>query len=105
MKKILNIAAALLFVAVSIQAQKIDVRLTRLLPSENQQMSLDGAPRAQLIDTAAIKKHINVSFNEDGTVKSFSSITMLKEGADCPTAKLEALGVGIKLQIGRMLML
>lgn len=105
MKKILHIAAALLFVAVSIQAQKIDARLTRLLPSENQQMSLDGAPRAQSIDTAAVKKHINVSFNEDGTVKSFSSITMLKEGADCPTAKLEALGVGIKLQIGRMLLL
>ena len=59
----------------------------------------------QEIDTAAVKQDINVSFNSDGTVKSFSVIVMLKEDAECPTTLLQKLGVEIRDVIGRMLIL
>ena len=59
----------------------------------------------QEIDTAAVKQDINVSFNSDGTVKSFSAFAMVKEGYNCPTAELQELGVEIREKIGRMLIL
>lgn len=105
MKRFLNVAAALLF-AISIQAQKIDARLTALLPSNNKLMSTSGSSAGQQeIDTAGVKQKINVSFNSDCTVRSFSVIAMLKEGAECPTARLQKLGIEIRKQIGRMLIL
>ena len=105
MKRFLNIAAALLF-AISIQAQKIDARLTALLPSNYKMMSTSGSSAGrQEIDTADVKQKINVSFNSDCTVRSFSAIVMLKEGAECPTARLQKLGIEIRQQIGRMLIL
>ena len=105
MKRFLNVAAALLF-AISIQAQKIDARLTALLPSNNKLMSTIGSSAGQQeIDTAGVKQKINVSFNSDCTVRSFSAIVMLKEGAECPTARLQKLGIEIRKQIGRMLIL
>ena len=57
------------------------------------------------IDTAAVMQQINVRFNSDCTVKSFSAFAMLKEGADCPSALLQKLGVEIREKIGRMLIL
>ena len=105
MKRFLNVAAALMF-AISIQAQKIDARLTALLPSNNKLMSTIGSSAGQQeIDTAGVKQKINVSFNSDCTVRSFSAIVMLKEGAECPTARLQKLGIEIRKQIGRMLIL
>ena len=105
MKRFLNIAAALMF-AISIQAQKIDARLTALLPSNYKMMSTSGSSAGrQEIDTADVKQKINVSFNSDCTVRSFSAIVMLKEGAECPTARLQKLGIEIRQQIGRMLIL
>ena len=62
MKRFLNVAAALMF-AISIQAQKIDARLTALLPSNNKLMSTIGSSADQQeIDTAGVKQKINVSF-------------------------------------------
>lgn len=81
-------AAILLFAAASVQAQKIDARLTELLPGNNKTLSADGSSQVEEIDTAAVNEEINVTFNSDGTVKSFSAFAMLKEGCDCPTAKL-----------------
>ena len=105
MKRFLNVTAVLLF-AISIQAQKIDARLTALLPSNNKLMSAIGSSAGwQEIDTAGVKQKINVSFNSDCTVRSFSAIVMLKEGAECPTARLQKLGIEIRQQIGRMLIL
>ena len=105
MKRFLNVTAALLF-AISIQAQKIDARLTALLPSNYKMMSTSGSSAGwQEIDTAGVKQKINVSFNSDCTVRSFSAIVMLKEGAECPTARLQKLGIEIRQQIGRMLIL
>lgn len=105
MKRTLTIVAALLWVATNVQAQKIDTRLTSLLPYTHRIMSVHGTPDNQQIDTAAVKQQINVRFNSDSTVNSFSVIAMLKEDAACPTASLQQHGVEIREQIGRMLIL
>ena len=106
MKRFLFFVVALVF-ATGIQAQKIDARLTNLLSDANGVSKTKRAVRGQQqeIDTAAVKQDINVSFNSDGTVKSFSVIVMLKEDAECPTALLQKLGVEIRDVIGRMLIL
>ena len=96
---------ALLFAVLSLQAQKIDTRLTSLLPTDNMPMSIGGASASEEIDTAAVKSDINVRFNPDCTVRSFSAIAMLKQGSACPVASLQALGIEIRLQVGRMLIL
>ncbi|MBR4566279.1 MAG: S8 family serine peptidase, partial [Prevotella sp.] len=96
---------ALLFAVLSLQAQKIDTRLTSLLPTDNMPMSIGGASASEEIDTAAVKSDINVRFNPDCTVRSFSAIAMLKQGSACPVARLQALGIEIRLQVGRMLIL
>lgn len=106
MKRFLYIVVALLFVATGVQAQKIDIRLINLLPSNNSLMSVKGSSTDRVeIDTAAVKQDINVIFNGDCTVKSFCVIATLKEGAECPTALLQKLGIEIIEEIGRMLIL
>ena len=105
MKRILSIAATLLLV-ISIQAQKIDARLTALLPEASGVSKARSVVRSQQgADTTAVKQNINVSFNSDCTVRSFSAIAMLKKGAWCPTAALLKLDIEIRKQIGRMLIL
>lgn len=106
MRRLLYLVLALVF-ATGIQAQKIDARLTNLLPDANGVSKTKSAMRGQqqVIDTAAVKQRINVSFNSDCTIKSFSVIAMLKEGAECPMALLQRLGVEIRDAIGRMLIL
>ncbi len=106
MKKTFLIALTLLFVTIGVHAQKIDTRLTALLPSTNTSMSTRRiSARSEMIDTAAVKSEINVIFNNDCTVKNFSVIAMLKEGAVCPTERLRMLGVTIREEIGRILIL
>lgn len=104
MRRLFCIVATMFLVA-TIQAQKIDARLTGLLPADNAAMSKSSSSLYRAIDTAAVQREINVSFNHDGTVKSFSAIAMVKEGYGCPTAKLQALGIEIRQEIGRMLIL
>ena len=105
MKRILSIAATLLLV-ISIQAQKIDARLTALLPEASGVSKARSVVRSQQgTDTTAVKQNINVSFNSDCSVRSFSAIAMLKKGAWCPTAALLKLDIEIRKQIGRMLIL
>lgn len=105
MIRLLYFVVALLFV-ISIQAQKIDARLMGLLPEANGVSMAKSAVRSQQeIDTTAVKQKINVSFNSDCTVKSFSAFAMLKKGAECPTDVLQKLGIEIRKQIGRMLIL
>lgn len=95
----------MLLAAIDVQAQKIDERLTSLLPSANDMQRARDAREGLQIDTAAVMQQINVRFNSDCTVKSFSAFAMLKEGADCPSALLQKLGVEIREKIGRMLIL
>lgn len=105
MKRLLFIVVALVF-ATGIQAQKIDARLTTLLSSVDGSKAKSAVRgEQQETDTAAVKQDVNVSFNSDGTVKSFSVIVMLKEDAECPTELLQKLGVEIRDVIGRMLIL
>lgn len=106
MKRLIHFVVVLLFAATSIQAQKIDAQLTNLLPSIDGKRAKSAVRgQQQEIDTTAVKQSINVSFNSDGTVKGFSVIVMLKEGAECPTERLQKLGVNIREVIGRMLIL
>ena len=95
----------MLLAAIDVQAQKIDERLTSLLPSANDMQRARDARKGLQIDTAAVMQQINVRFNSDCTVRSFSAFAMLKEGADCPSALLQKLGVEIRERIGRMLIL
>lgn len=91
----------LLLLSVAASAQKIDPRLTALLPPAGAQARV--APLCP--DTAAVRRTINVSFHADGSVKSFSVIATLREGADCPRERLAALGVTLRRRIGRVLLL
>jgi hypothetical protein len=76
---------ALLLMATGINAQKIDQRLTRLV----EKVQTRRAQGAEPLDPQAVNKTIAVSFNADGTIASFSGIAILKDGAECPTARLE----------------
>ena len=56
-KKIfLTIAIVITFAVVSIQAQKIDSRLTSLLPTDEKAMNAKGAVPVQPLDTMALRK-------------------------------------------------
>ncbi len=105
MKNLFTILVIMLLAAIDVQAQKIDERLTSLLPSANDMQRAKDTREGLQIDTAAVKQQINVRFNCDGTVKSFSAFAMLKDGDDCPSALLQKLGVEIREKIGRMLIL
>ena len=99
MKVMMTLLALLL--TVGMNAQKIDQRLTRLV----EKSALRRAQGAEPLDPKAVNKTIAVSFNADGTIASFSGIAILKEGAECPTARLEQMGVQVRFQIGKMVAL
>lgn len=103
MKKYFIILAAMLLTA-GAAAQKIDGRLLRLLPHTHARAEVAPENR-EPIDTAAVKQQINVSFNPDGSVRSFSAIATLKEGAACPRERLQQLGIRVRDKIGRLLIL
>ena len=99
MKRLMTLLALLL--TVGINAQKIDQRLTQLVEKSAQRRAQGAEP----LDPKAVNKTIAVSFNADGTIASFSGIAILKEGAECPTARLEQMGVEVRFQIGKMVAL
>ena len=90
-----------LLLTVGMYAQKVDQRLTRLVEQSAQRRAQGQAP----LDPEAVNKTIAVSFNADGSIASFSAIAMLNDGAECPTARLEQMGVKVRYQIGDMLAL
>ena len=93
--------AVLLVMAGQAMAQKIDQRLTRLVEQSNNRRAQGMAP----LDAKSVNKTIAVSFNADGTIAAFSGIAMLKQGAACPTERLEQMGVKVRFQIGDMVVL
>ncbi len=101
MMKRLMMMMTLLLVVVGVNAQKIDQRLTQLVEKSAQRRAQGAEP----LDPKAVNKTIAVSFNADGTIASFSGIAILKEGAECPTARLEQMGVEVRFQIGKMVAL
>lgn len=103
MRKLFAIAAALLLAA-GAPAQKIDAGLMRLLPKAHAGARV--APeQPRSVDTAAVKRLMNVSFNADGSVRRFSVVATLSEGAACPREQLEELGIALQEEIGQMLVL
>ena len=101
-KKTLLIAVLLLcLTGTTVQAQKIDQRLTRLVKQSSQRRARGKAP----LDGKAVNKTIAVEFNADGTIAWFSAIATLKEGAECPTERLEQMGIQVRYVIGDMVAL
>lgn len=105
MKRILSIIVVLFLAVSSLMAQKIDASLTNLLSVSNKSKRAIGMSLTQKIDTAAVKHQINVSFDSDCTVRSFSVIAMLEEGAACPMDRFQQWGITVVDQIGSVLIL
>lgn len=105
MKRTLSIIVILFLAVSSLTAQKIDASLINLLSVSNNSKRTIGTSLTQKIDTVAVKHQINVSFDSDCTVRSLSAIAMLEEGSECPTDRMQQLGITIVDQIGRMLIL
>ena len=83
------------------QAQKIDSRLTELVQQSVSRRAQGLAP----LDAKAVNKEIAVRFNADGSINTLSAIATLKEGAECPTAKLEQMGIEVRFVLGDMVAL
>ena len=99
-KKVLIIMTQLLVVA-SVNAQKIDQHLTRLVGKND---TRSGNNRI-ILSPQAVKRQIAVVFNADGTPRSMSAIATLKKGEKCPTKQLEQMGIEIRYQIDDMVVL
>ena len=99
-KKVLIIMTQLLVVA-SVNAQKIDQHLTRLVEKSD---TRSGNNRI-ILSPQAVKRQIAVVFNADGTPRSMSAIATLKKGEKCPTKQLEQMGIEIRYQIDDMVVL
>ena len=84
---------ALLLLVTGINAQKIDQRLTRRLVEKVQTRRAQGL---RPMDAKAVNKTIAVDFNADGTIRAFSAIATLNEGAECPTERLEQMGIKVR---------
>lgn len=88
---------------VMLRAQQIDARLTSLVPRPS------ATRRARAVkpkfDPEAVRRDINVEFNPDGTVQSLSAFALLKPGAECPTERLESLGISVSDVIGPLVIM
>ena len=95
MKKITLLAMALLLVTGAF-GQKIDQRLTNLVEQVNSRR----AQRFKPINANAVNGTMVVDFNNDGSIRAFSAIATLKEGAEWPTAQLEQMGITVRYTVG-----
>ena len=77
-------------------AQKIDQRLTGLVEQVNARRAQGQRP----INAKAVNKTMAVDFNADGSIRAFSAIAMLKEGAEWPIAQLEQMGIKVRYIVG-----
>ena len=93
-KKLL-MTIALSLILTGAYAQKIDQRLTLLVEQPNQRR----AQGKSVLDTAEIKKNINVTFHPDGMVERITVIATLKPGATVPTKQLEQLGIKVRFVV------
>ena len=102
MKKIFISLSLLLLTSLSVSAQKIDQRLTKLVEPtalhRTRGTALPFAPKD-------VNKSIAVDFRADGTIAALSAIATLKEGAECPTERLQQMGIEVRFQIGDMVAL
>lgn len=106
MKKCLLFLLFVAYGAMAVCAQKIDRRLTALVPrTSGQARAMERTSAFSVIDTAAVKRRINVKFNSDCTIDSIYAIAHLTAGAPCPTTELEARGIRVKLVVGPIVIL
>lgn len=87
----------------TLRAQQLDARLTSLVPRPSATRRAQAAKRT--FDPEAVRRDINVEFNPDGTVQSLSAIAVLKPGAECPTERLESLGISVNDVIGPLVLM
>ena len=95
--KVLVMMMALLLVMTGANAQKIDQRLARLV----EKVQTRRAQGLRPMDAKAVNKTMAVEFNADGTIRAFSAIATLNDGAECPTARLEQMGIKVRYVVGR----
>ena len=100
----------LLLCSLTLFGQSIDVTLSRLMGEgggmnarTNGGDSLRG--QALVADTAMWRQRVNVRFDADGSVCRLCIIGRLREGAECPEARLDALGVRRVCTLGRMVIM
>lgn len=99
----------LIISAVASRAQMLDPKLESLM-SENartvsriRKLKAQGVKPHQIkpdIDTMSIRKSMEVSFNENGTVRSLVVIAELAEGASLPYDELERLDIRVSMHCG-----
>lgn len=97
----IGMVLALLLMVAGVDAQKIDGRLTRLMEQTTMRRAQGMAP----VNMEGVKKTIDVDFNADGTLRSISAIATLKKGAECPTERLEQMGIKVRYVLGDMVSL
>lgn len=96
----------MMLVSMSLLAQKIDPRLTSLVPKPSTQRRAPGIHKPFTARTMeSVKQRINVQFSEEGTIKSLTALARLKEGSTCPTAQLEAKGIKVQDIFGSIVVL
>ena len=96
MRRSMLLMLAVLLMVAGGYAQKIDQRLTGLAEKVNARRAQGLRP----VDAQAVKKTMAVDFNADGSIRSFSAIATLKDGAEWPTAQLEQMGITVRYIIG-----
>ena len=87
---------ALLLMVAGVNAQKIDQRLTGLVEQVNTRRAQGQRP----VNAEAVNKTMVVDFNADGSIRDFSAIATLKDGAQWPTAQLEQMGIKVRYVAG-----
>lgn len=97
MRKIYIVLSLLLLASVTVSAQKIDQRLTRLV----KQTAKTRSQGAATLEPWAVDKTIAADYNADGTIAAFSATAILREGAECPVERLKQMGVKVRYQIGQ----
>ena len=96
-----GLVLVLLLMVAGVDAQKIDKRLSNLL----EQTTMRRAQGKSAVNMSGVKKKIDVDFNADGTLESVSAVATLKKGAECPTERLEQMGVTVRYVLGDMVAL
>ena len=75
----------LLLTSLTVSAQKIDQRLTRLVEQTSEHHTRGEASNAP----KTVDKTIAADYNADGTIATLSAVATLSEGVECPTERLE----------------
>lgn len=96
MKHLLLIFAMLLAMN-GLQAQKVDQRLKRLVEQTAQRRA-----QGQKVNNGNITRQFAVELDADGNIQTLGVQAYMKEGAECPTERLEKMGIRVLFTVGNM---